>query len=190
MIYTGVHLENYNLHDIQRVTWCTIGLIREGNMANNMVYSGGSGPVGCRSCAGQGVHFSGPVRKQGLWFRSWERCRVRRSSIAHIDQYGLASIVICWSGLEVLWIVRSVSHSGVVGQVLVEYTVGSATFDRDRVRTWRWYHIIQDVKAQLWSCCTGLEDIGIRSSSFQGGVVGGVPGKAHCYGHISWREAS
>ena len=51
--------------------------------------------------------------------------------MAHIDQYGLASIVICLSGLEVLWFVRSVSHSGVVGQVLVEYTVGSTTFDRD-----------------------------------------------------------
>ena len=64
---------------------------------------------------------------------------------------------------------RSVSHSGVVGQVLVEYTVGSATFDRDRVRTWRWYQIIQDVIPQLWSYCTGLEDIGVESSNFQGG---------------------
>ena len=97
----------------------------------------------------------------------------------------MASIEICCSGLEVQWFVRSVSHSGVVGQVLVEYTLGSVTFDRDRVRTWRWYQIIQDVKAQLWSCCTGLDDIGIRSSNFQGGVVDGVPGKAHCYGHIS-----
>ena len=154
-------------------------------MVNNMVYSGVSGPVGFGSCAGQGVHFFGPVRKQGLWFRSRERSRIRRRSIAHINQSVMASIGTCCSGLEVLWFMRSVSHSGVVGQVLVEYTVGSATFDRDRVRTWRWYQIIQDVKAQLWSCYTGLEDIGVESASFQGGVVGGVPGKAHCCGHIS-----
>ena len=96
-----------------------------------MVYSGGSGPVGFGSCASQGVHFSGPVRKQGLWFRSWERCRIRRISVAHIDQGVMASIGICCSGLEVQWFMRSVSHSGVVRQVLVEYTVGSATFDRD-----------------------------------------------------------
>ena len=40
-------------------------------MANNTVYSGGSGPVGFGSCAGQGVHFSGPVRKQGLCVYLW-----------------------------------------------------------------------------------------------------------------------
>ena len=60
MIYTGVQLQIYNLYDIQRVTWRTIGLIGEGNMVDNMVYSGGSGPVWFRSCMSQGVHF--PVR--------------------------------------------------------------------------------------------------------------------------------
>ena len=100
-------------------------------MVNNTVYSGGSGPVWFGSCAGEGVHFSGPVRKQGLWFRSQERSRVRRRSIAQINQSVMASIGICCSGSEVLWFMRSVSHSGVVGQVLVEYTVGGTTFDRN-----------------------------------------------------------
>ena len=58
--FTGVQLENYNLCVIQRVIQRTIGLIEEGNMANNTVYSGGSGPVGFRSCASQGSTF--PIR--------------------------------------------------------------------------------------------------------------------------------
>ena len=103
---------------------------------NNTVYSGGSGPVWFGSCVNQGVHFSGPVRKQGLWFLSWERCRVETISIAHINQDVMESVGISCSGLEVLWFVRSISYSGVVGQTLVEYSVGSTTFDSDRVRTW------------------------------------------------------
>ena len=105
-------------------------------MVNKMVQSGGSGPVRFGSCVSQGVHFSGPVRKQGLWCRSRERCRVRRRSTAHINQGVMASIGISCSGLEVLWFLRSISYSGVVGQTLVEYSVGSTTFDSDRVGTW------------------------------------------------------
>ena len=60
--YTGVQLQNYNLYDLQRVIQRTLGLIEEGNTVNNMVYSGGSGPVWFGSCVSQGVHFSGPVR--------------------------------------------------------------------------------------------------------------------------------
>jgi hypothetical protein len=102
----------------------------------------------------------------------------------------MASIGISCSGLEVLWFVRSISYSGAVGQVLVGYTVGSTTFDRERVGTWRWHQINQNVKSQLWSYCTGLGDIGVESLSFQGGVVNGVPGGAHCFGNISRWGAS